>query len=88
MVRQGGAVAETHALVDIESKWPFWRWRRIGNLREILVDRLHCLEQGNKSALANRLDDQPIAIAMHNRFIPGQFEFHGDTHGLISTVPE
>jgi hypothetical protein len=57
-------------------------------VQKLLVQRLHRLEHSDQPALAQRLDDQTIAVAVHDRFVTGQFELHRDADRLIAAVAE
>jgi hypothetical protein len=64
-------------------------WRRpILDFRQVFVERLHGLEQGEQSAFAYRFDHKTIAVTVHDRFIARQFEFNGNPDRLVTAVSE
>src|SRR5688572_6030555 len=42
--------------------------------------------EGEETPLAQRLDHQPVTVAMRDRFVARQFELHRDANRLIATV--
>ena len=70
------------------SQRPLQRRRRIVDLRKALLQRLHRLEQGDKSTLAHGLDHEATAVTAHDRFVAWQFELHRDADRLITAIAE
>ena len=62
--------------------------KRVGDVREILVQRLQRCQQGDQRLRDGRLDDQPRAIAPHHGVLARKLKLPGDPNGLVTAIPE
>jgi hypothetical protein len=46
------------------------------------------LAQKHQAALAQRFDDEPLAVTVHDSLISGQFELDRDANRLIASIAE
>jgi hypothetical protein len=63
------------------------RRQQVGiEIREVLADRLQGREQGEQSGLVLRLDDQAIALAVHQSSFARQLEPDWDADRLVAAI--
>jgi hypothetical protein len=83
-----GIVAALHqaSQFSTSSKPALRRGRRILDLGEAVVQWRHRLQERNEAAFASRLDDETIAVAMHDRVMSRQLELEGNADRLVAAV--